>query len=86
MIAAREEYKSGERASLFSLLVNPALRSIKFFLLKKGYREGMAGLVVALAEGYYTFMKYAKIWELEFWEKQKRSDGTDPSSRISGPQ
>lgn len=73
MIAAREEYKGGERASLFSLLVNPALRSIKFFLLKKGYREGMAGLVVALAEGYYTFMKYAKIWELEFWEAQKKS-------------
>ena len=69
-IAAKEEYKSGERASLFSIVVNPSLRAIKFFLLKKGYREGMAGLVVALAEGYYTFMKYAKIWEIEFWEKQ----------------
>lgn len=82
-IAAREEFKSGERAGLFSILVNPCLRVIKFYLLKKGYREGKAGLVVALAEGYYTFMKYAKIWELEFWESQRKNQPEKGSQSLS---
>ena len=49
---------------MLSLLLNPVLRVFKFYVMKRGYREGFAGLIVALAEGYYTFMKYAKFWEL----------------------
>ena len=70
-IAARAEFAGGKRASVVSILLNPVLRVIKFFILKKGYREGLAGLIVAMAEGYYTFMKYAKLWELEFNSKNR---------------
>lgn len=65
-IVAREEYNSGRRASFLSLLINPILRMLKFYVLKRGYREGMAGFVVAGVEGCYTFMKYAKLWGLEY--------------------
>ena len=68
-LAAREDFKRGKRASLFKLIVNPLLRVLKFYVVKKGYREGQAGLIVAVAEGYYTFMKYAKLWEHEFNER-----------------
>ncbi|MCB0323995.1 MAG: glycosyltransferase family 2 protein [Bdellovibrionales bacterium] len=67
-IAAEEEFKKGGRSGWRRLLLNPLLRSFKFFVLKGGFQEGKAGLVVALAEGYYTFMKYAKLWELEHKE------------------
>ncbi len=70
-ISAFEEYKKGTKASLKLLLINPILRTLKFYIFKKGYREGIAGLIVALFEGYYTFMKYAKLWELEFINKEK---------------
>ena len=63
-VAALEEYKRGKDATLKHLLVNPFLRILKFYVLKKGYREGRAGLIVAVIEGYYTFMKYAKLWEM----------------------
>jgi hypothetical protein len=33
-------------------------------MLKRGYREGLPGLIVALLESYYVFLKYAKLWEL----------------------
>ena len=62
-IAAEEDYKLGNRATMFKLFVNPFLRTLKFYVFKKGYREGIAGLLVAITEGYYTFMKYAKLWE-----------------------
>lgn len=69
-IAAKEEFKSGRRASVASIVFNPVMRTFKFYFLKKGYREGTAGLIVALIEGYYAFMKYAKLWELQYNESQ----------------
>jgi glycosyltransferase involved in cell wall biosynthesis len=72
-IAAEQDYRRGKRASLVRLLLNPLLRMIKFYLIKRGYREGIAGLVVAVAEGFYTFMKYAKLWELKHAEALSQS-------------
>ncbi len=64
-IAAQEDNSRGRRFRLSKLILNPCLRAFKFYVLKKGYREGMAGFIVAVIEGYYTFLKYAKLWELQ---------------------
>ncbi len=65
-LSAEESFRLGKKVSIFDLVVRPFLRVSKFFILKRGYREGLAGLVVALAEGMYTFMKYARLWELHY--------------------
>lgn len=70
-IAALEDFKVGKRSTWGSLIFSPFMRFLKFYLFKKGFREGVAGFIVAVAEGYYTFMKYAKLWELGFNEAQK---------------
>lgn len=70
-VAAREELARGTKAGLMSLLTKPLVRMIKFYIFKRGYREGMPGLVVAMIEGYYTFMKYAKIWGRRFQAEQE---------------
>jgi hypothetical protein len=49
---------------MIKLLFNPPARFLKFYLVKRGFREGLPGLIVALLESYYVFMKYAKLWEL----------------------
>ncbi len=67
-IVAEQEYRAGKRAGLRLLLLNPILRMLKFYVVKRGFVEGVAGLVVAINEGFYTFMKYAKLWELEHRE------------------
>lgn len=61
--AAEEAFRKGKKASLIKLIVNPLWRFFKFYLVKGGYREGTAGLIVAVLEGYYTFLKYARLWE-----------------------
>ncbi len=81
-IAAREEFALGKRFSLLKLLFNPFVRSIKFYMFKKGYREGVAGVIVAIAEGYYTFMKYAKLWECEFLQKHEAQSTSSAKDRI----
>lgn len=71
-LAANEEFKIGNRATFSKLFFNPFIRIFKFFFLKGGFREGSAGLIVAIAEGYYTFMKYAKLWEMAFIAEQEK--------------
>lgn len=65
-IAAREDFNLGRRFKWKSLFVSPFVRAAKFYFVKKGYREGMAGVIVAVLEGFYTFVKYAKLWEQQF--------------------
>lgn len=70
-ISAKEEYRRGKKAGILDILLRPSVRFIKFYFLKRGFREGTAGLVVALIEFFYTFMKYAKLWELnKFGDKR----------------
>ena len=65
-IAAEEEVKRKDNFNLSSLFFNPISRMLKFYFFKGGYREGIAGVIVAVMEGFYTFFKYARVWELKY--------------------
>lgn len=73
-VAAEEDFRGGKKFTLSQLLVSPIVRTLKFYLVKKGYREGVAGIIVALAEGYYTFMKYAKLWEKHYYAAHPKEE------------
>lgn len=62
--AALSLLSEGQTSSLPKILVNPLIRFVKFYFLRKGYREGMPGLMVAILESHYVFLKYLKLWEL----------------------
>ncbi len=70
-LSARALYQEGRRAGALQIIFSPLVRFLKFYLLKRGFREGMAGLIMALNEAFYTFMKYAKLWEMHFNAKSK---------------
>ena len=38
--------------------------TIVMFVLRAGFLDGMPGLILAGLYAYYTFIKYAKLWEL----------------------
>lgn len=81
-IAAESEYQKGTKASLWLIFGSPLVRMFKFYFLKQGFREGLAGVVVVLAEGFYSFMKYAKLWEIErFREVNLKQTPTGTHSR-----
>ena len=40
-------------------------RFFKTFLLKKGYKDGFVGFMVAFFAGLYQVMSFAKYWELK---------------------
>lgn len=55
--------RKGVRPSLINIIGRPIARFIKFYILKQGFREGVAGLIVAAIEAFGVMLKYAKLWE-----------------------
>jgi len=37
---------------------------VKSYVLKQGFRDGVRGLIVSVFAGMYTFVKYAKLWDM----------------------
>ena len=74
--AAREMFKIGRRARIGDLVFRPAARFLRAYLLKAGFRDGLPGFIIAAATGFYVFLKYAKLWELE--QRQGRAAAPRP--------
>lgn len=72
--AAATMLRKGNASSLSDILLRPLARFCKFYILKRGFREGVAGLVVALIEAYGVLLKYAKLWELTSEASTKTGD------------
>ncbi len=68
-LAAQSAYRDGIRAHPPKLLLSPLVRFVKFYLLRRGFLDGVPGLVHTLIGCQNSFAKYAKI--LEF---QRRGD------------
>ncbi|MFZ9964830.1 MAG: glycosyltransferase family 2 protein [Terrimicrobiaceae bacterium] len=62
--AARSLHAKGRRAGLSDLLLKPKARFFKFYILRKGWREGFPGFLVACMEAVSVYLKYFKLWEL----------------------
>lgn len=60
---AEREYKKGHRPSLFSILFHPPWKFIRMYILKGGFLDRTPGLIASLMGAWYTFMKYARLYE-----------------------
>ena len=63
--AAEELHRQGKRASMLQLLFLMPLSIFRDLVLKGGILDGKNGVVMAVTGGFYTFSKYAKLWELQ---------------------
>ena len=63
--AAQDMLSEGRRFHFHDLLLRPPIRFIKEYIFKRGFLDGMPGLVIAASTMYYVFIKYAKLWERE---------------------
>jgi glycosyltransferase involved in cell wall biosynthesis len=62
---AQGMHEEGLRFRLWDLLARPPFRFVKGYVLRGGFRKGLAGFLVSVSTAYYVMMKYAKLWELE---------------------
>ena len=61
-LAAKEKQKVRATVYWYHLVVNPFVVFLKTYLFKKGFKDGIRGVIFAVHAGMYTFLKYAKLW------------------------
>jgi glycosyltransferase involved in cell wall biosynthesis len=65
-------YREGRRFQVRRLIARPAWSFTRNYVLRKGWREGVPGLIVAVTGAFGTFLQDAKLWQLQAF------DGQDP--------
>lgn len=63
-IAARALRDEGRRANPFDLLVRPPSVFVKSLLLKRGFRDGWRGVLIAALAAWTDWLKYWRLWRL----------------------
>jgi len=69
-LGAQKLYAAKKKCRWVHLLVLPGSRFLKSYILKGGFRDGFAGLVISVLNGYAIFVRYAKLREI--WKKGER--------------
>jgi len=61
---AAQMYIDGKTTSLAGILAHPIGKFFRDFIVNAGFLDGTRGLISVGMHVYYTFWKYAKLWEL----------------------
>ncbi len=69
-LATQDLDDAAYRFKLSDILIRPAFLFCKMYFIKRGFLDGMHGLILSALSAAYVFCKYAKIWEL----RQQRRD------------
>ncbi len=68
--AAGDRARTTPRVTLAHLALRPAGRFFKQYVLRLGFLDGQAGLIISSLAAYSVFLKYAKLWEMRQRERQ----------------
>jgi glycosyltransferase involved in cell wall biosynthesis len=64
-LMARRKFEQGKRAGLVEFCIRPPGAFVKKYVFQQGFRDGLAGFMIAVLHAFYTFVKYAKLWEFQ---------------------
>jgi glycosyltransferase involved in cell wall biosynthesis len=62
---AKKWVRDGRKMNLRILFWKVSTRFIKFYIVKKGYKDGFVGFFFAWFDGLYQFSTYCKYWEIK---------------------
>jgi glycosyltransferase involved in cell wall biosynthesis len=64
LLNAEKYAESGKRSSWVKVYLSPLFSFLKYYIFKLGFLDGRAGFVCAEMTSYYTYIKYARLLEL----------------------
>jgi glycosyltransferase involved in cell wall biosynthesis len=70
----------GRQASTLSTIFRAPLRFLQLYFLRLGFLDGMPGFHVCAYTAFYTFMKQARLWELEYAKQQPDPEAELPAT------
>lgn len=65
MLGAQKYFRAGKKSSWIKRNLAPAFTFIKYYVFQLGMLDGAAGYLCAKMSSHYTFLKYARLRELE---------------------
>lgn len=69
---AEQLFNQGKKVSSFKPVLNGLVSFIRCYFFKKGIFNGLDGLTIALAQGYFSYMKYANLILLHKMNKKTK--------------
>jgi glycosyltransferase involved in cell wall biosynthesis len=63
-LQAQQMQQAGKQPSIIKMILSPLVRFIKFYFLRRGFLDGVPGLVHVLIGCYNSFIKMAKFIDL----------------------
>jgi glycosyltransferase involved in cell wall biosynthesis len=64
-LRAEVMHHEGRRFRVHQLISHPLFTFMKMFVFRGGVLDRKPGLILSILYSYYTFVKYAKLWELQ---------------------
>jgi glycosyltransferase involved in cell wall biosynthesis len=64
-LSAAQMREDGRRSGPLHLLVHPPAAFLRNYILRRGFLDGTAGLLISPVNSYAVFLKFAKLWELQ---------------------
>ena len=63
---AEQSHARGRRTSAWTIAFRPPARFFSMYVLRAGFLDGAAGVIVAVLAAMSVAAKYARLWELQF--------------------
>jgi len=73
-LAAADYQEKGKKATPARLLADPLATFVKSYLVKRGFLDGMPGLMTAVMGAISVYFKYAKLYELQLSARGNRGE------------
>ena len=70
-IAAQMRFKKGKRFSFAKMLISPAWKFFRSYIIKGGFRDGFYGYVICKNSAHSTFLKQVKLYQL--WHQKAKA-------------
>ncbi len=64
-LAARKMFEQGRRTTPWQIATVGPAAFLRNFILKAGFRDGLAGFSIATFAAHHVFLKYLMLWELQ---------------------
>ncbi len=71
-LAARQMFEAGRRTSALRIAAAAPATFVRSFVLKGGWRDGLAGWSIAAFAAHHAFLKHLLLWEMQNQEDSRQ--------------
>ena len=62
---AQQLFDQGKRVNAFKPVLNGTVAFVRCYFFKKGFLNGLDGLSISMIQGFFSYMKYAKLIKIQ---------------------